>query len=61
MIDAHMDEPGGIVRRVTPERTKVYPRDQVFLDVGAKSPEEVKAMSLDSSRAIRWCPTRPSR
>src|SRR5476649_165539 len=92
MIDAHMDELGGLVRRVTPEgfltmqmlggwldqalvdqrwtilgskgpvraitgirdihivppdeRTKVYPREAVFLDVGAKSAAEVAAMGL---------------
>jgi endoglucanase len=93
MIDAHMDELGGLVRRVTPEghltmqmlggwldqalfdqrwtiigskgpvraitgirdihivpqdeRSKAYPREWVFLDVGAKSPEEVKAMGIE--------------
>lgn len=92
MIDAHMDELGGLVRRVTPEglltmqmlggwldqalvdqrwiilgrkgpvaaitgirdihivpqeeRTKVYPRESVFLDVGAKNPAEVAALGL---------------
>ncbi len=92
MIDAHMDELGGVVRRVTPEgwltmqmlggwldqalldqrwtilgskgkvaaitgirdihitpqdeRTKVYPRESVFLDVGAHSAAEVAAMGL---------------
>jgi putative aminopeptidase FrvX len=92
MVDAHMDELGGIVRRVTPdgyltmqmlggwldqalvdqrwtiigskgpvravtgirdihlvpqeERTKVYPRDSLFLDVGAKNAAEVAAMGL---------------
>jgi len=92
MIDAHMDELGGVVRRVTSEgwltmqmlggwldqalldqrwtilgskgpvlaitgirdihitpqeeRTKVYPRESVFLDVGAKSAAEVEAMGL---------------
>src|SRR5258708_17487239 len=92
MIDAHMDELGGIVRRVTPEgwltmqmlggwldqalvdqrwtilgrkgpvraitgirdihivpqdeRTKLIPRDQVFLDVGAKNAAEVAALGL---------------
>ena len=92
MLDAHMDELGGIVRRVTPEgwltmqmlggwldqalfdqrwtilgskgpikaitgirdihivpadeRTKVYPREAVFLDVGAKSAQEVAAMGI---------------
>jgi endoglucanase len=92
MIDAHMDELGGVVRRVTPEgwlsmqmlggwldqalvdqrwtilgskgpvraitgirdihiasqdeRTKVIPREQVFLDVGAKNAAEVAALGL---------------
>jgi endoglucanase len=93
MIDAHMDELGGLVRRVTSdgyltmqmlggwldqalvdqrwiiigkngpvravtgirdihivpqeERGKPFPRDSVFLDVGAKNAEEVKAMGLE--------------
>jgi endoglucanase len=92
MIDAHMDELGGVVRRVTPEgwlsmqmlggwldqalvdqrwtilgskgpvraitgvrdihiasqdeRTKVIPREQVSLDVGAKNAAEVAALGL---------------
>jgi endoglucanase len=92
MIDAHMDELGGVVRRITPdglltmqmlggwldqalldqrwtivgskgpvraitgirdihiappdERTRVYPRDSVFLDVGAHNVEEVRAMGI---------------
>jgi endoglucanase len=92
MIDAHMDELGGVVRRVTndgyltmqmlggwldqalvdqrwviigskgpvhavtgirdihvvpqDERTKVYPRESVFLDVGAKTPAEVAALGI---------------
>src|SRR3954451_10024275 len=92
MVDAHMDELGGVVRRVTPrglltmqmlggwldqalvdqrwiivgskgpvhavtgirdvhvvppeERTRVYPREWIFLDVGAKSAAEVAAMGL---------------
>ncbi len=92
MIDAHMDELGGVVRRITPdgllamqmlggwldqalvdqrwtivgskgpvkaitgirdihivpaeERARVYPRDSVFLDVGAKSADEVRAMGI---------------
>ena len=92
MVDAHMDELGGIVRRVTPEgwltmqmlggwldqalfdqrwtilgskgpikaitgirdihlvpaeeRTKAYPRESVFLDVGAKSAAEVAALGI---------------
>jgi putative aminopeptidase FrvX len=93
MLDAHMDELGGLIRRVTPdgfltmqmlggwldqalvdqrwviigskgpvravtgirdihivpseERTKVYPRDSLFLDVGAKSAAEVRAMGIE--------------
>ena len=93
MIDAHMDELGGMVRRVTPtgflsmqmlggwldqalvdqrwiiigskgpvhavtgirdihvitpeERTHVFPRESVFLDVGAKSAAEVSAMGVE--------------
>ena len=92
MVDAHMDELGGIVRRVTPEgwltmqmlggwldqalfdqrwtilgskgpvraitgirdihivpteeRAKSYPREAVFLDVGAKSAAEVAALGI---------------
>jgi putative aminopeptidase FrvX len=92
MVDAHMDELGGVVRRVTPkglltmqmlggwldqalvdqrwiivgskgpvravtgirdihvvppeERTRVYPRDSLFLDVGATSEAEVQAMGI---------------
>jgi endoglucanase len=93
MIDAHMDELGGMVRRVTPngfltmqmlggwldqalvdqrwliigskgpvravtgirdvhvvpqdERTRVYPRDSLFLDVGARNADEVRAMGVE--------------
>jgi putative aminopeptidase FrvX len=92
MVDAHMDELGGVVRRVTndgyltmqmlggwldqalvdqrwiiigskgpvhavtgirdvhivpqDERTRVYPRESVFLDVGAKNAAEVAQMGL---------------
>ncbi|HEX3702596.1 MAG TPA: hypothetical protein VHU82_04645 [Vicinamibacterales bacterium] len=92
MVDAHMDELGGVVRRVTPrglltmqmlggwldqalvdqrwiivgskgpvravtgirdvhvvppeERTRVFPRDSLFLDVGAASEAEVAAMGI---------------
>jgi len=92
MLDAHMDELGGVVRRVTPtgylsmqmlggwldqalpdqrwiiigkkgpvhavtgirdvhvvpadERGKVYPRDTLYLDVGANTPAEVAALGL---------------
>ena len=93
MVDAHMDELGGVVRRVTAdgyltmqmlggwldqalvdqrwiiigskgvvhavtgirdihivpaeERTRMYPRDSLFLDIGAKSAAEVAAMGLE--------------
>ncbi len=93
MIDAHMDELGGMVRRITPngfltmqmlggwldqalvdqrwiilgskgpihavtgirdihvvpadERTRVYPRDSLFLDVGAKDAAEAAGMGLE--------------
>jgi putative aminopeptidase FrvX len=93
MVDAHMDELGGMVRRVTndgyltmqmlggwldqalvdqrwtiigskgpvraitgirdihivpqEERTRVYPREWIFLDVGAKSAADVAAMGLE--------------
>src|SRR5262245_49497561 len=92
MVDAHMDELGGVVRRVTPrglltmqmlggwldqalvdqrwiilgskgpvraitgirdvhvvpaeERTRVYPRDSLFLDVGATTAAEAAAMGV---------------
>ena len=92
MLDAHMDELGGVVRRVTPtgflsmqmlggwldqalpdqrwlivgrkgpveavtgirdvhvatpeERTRVYPRDGLYLDVGARTPAEVEALGI---------------
>ena len=92
MLDAHMDELGGMVRRVTPtgflsmqllggwldqalpdqrwiiigskglvhavtgirdvhvvpadERSRVYPRDSLYLDVGAKSAAEIAALGL---------------
>jgi endoglucanase len=93
MIDAHMDELGGMIRRITPngflsmqmlggwldqalvdqrwiiigskgpvravtgirdvhvvppdERTRVYSRDNLFLDVGARSAEEVRALGVE--------------
>ncbi len=93
MIDAHMDELGGMVRRVTPngfltmqmmggwldqalvdqrwviigskgpvhavtgirdihvitpdERTKVFPRESIFLDIGAKNAAEAAAMGVE--------------
>ena len=92
MVDAHMDELGGMVRRITPkglltmqmlggwldqalvdqrwviigskgpvkavtgirdvhvvpadERTRVYPRDSLYLDVGAASEADVRAMGI---------------
>jgi endoglucanase len=93
MIDAHMDELGGMVRRITPggfltmqmlggwldqalpdqrwivigskgpvhavtgirdvhvvpaeERTRVIPRDALYLDIGAKNPAEAAAMGVE--------------
>ena len=98
MVDAHMDELGGMIRRVTPngyltmqmlggwldqalvdqrwiivgskgpveaitgirdihimppdERTRVFPRDSLFLDVGAKNADEVKAMGVGPGDAV---------
>ena len=98
MVDAHMDELGGMVRRVTPqgflsmqmlggwldqalvdqrwiilgskgpvhavtgirdihvlpadERGKVFPRESVFLDVGAKNAAEVAAMGLSAGDPV---------
>ena len=92
MVDAHMDELGGMIRRITPdgylsmqmlggwldqalvdqrwtiitakgsvqaitgirdvhlvppdERTRIYPRDSILLDVGAKTAAEVRAMNI---------------
>ena len=92
MLDAHMDELGGMVRRITPtgflsmqmlggwldqalpgqrwtiigskgpvravtgirdihvvpaeERTRVFPRDSLYLDVGARTSEEVAALGI---------------
>ncbi len=98
MVDAHMDELGGLVRRITPsgfltmqmvggwfdqalvdqrwvilgskgpvyavtgirdihvtpadERSRVFPRDSLFLDVGAKSAEEVRSMGIEQGDPI---------
>jgi endoglucanase len=98
MVDAHMDELGGMVRRVTPnglltmqmlggwldqalpdqrwviigskgpvkavtgirdihvvpadERTRVFPRDGLFLDVGARSEAEVREMGISPGDPI---------
>jgi putative aminopeptidase FrvX len=98
MVDAHMDELGGMVRRIAPnglltmqmlggwldqalpdqrwviigskgpvkavtgirdihvvpadERTKVFPRDSLFLDVGAKNEAEVRAMGIEPGSPI---------
>jgi endoglucanase len=98
MIDAHMDELGGMIRRITPngflsmqmlggwldqalvdqrwtiigskgpvravtgirdvhvvppeERARVYSRDSLFLDVGAKSAEEVRALGIESGDPV---------
>ena len=92
MVDAHMDEVGGMIRRITPdgylsmqmlggwldqalvdqrwliigskgpvraitgirdvhlvppeERTRVYPREAIFLDVGARTAAEVSALGI---------------
>jgi putative aminopeptidase FrvX len=93
MVDAHMDELGGMIRRITPngfltmqmlggwldqalvdqrwiiigskgpvravtgirdihlvpaeERTRVYPRESIFLDVGAKTEAEVRQLGVE--------------
>jgi endoglucanase len=98
MVDAHMDELGGMVRRITPnglltmqmlggwldqalpdqrwviigskgpvkavtgirdihvvpldERTRVIPRDSLYLDVGARSEAEVRAMGIEPGSPI---------
>ena len=98
MVDAHMDELGGLVRRITPngfltmqmlggwldqalvdqrwiiigskgpiravtgirdthvvpaaERTQIYARDTLFLDVGARSDAEVRAMGVDAGDPV---------
>ena len=98
MVDAHMDELGGMVRRVTPtgflsmqmlggwldqalvdqrwvivgskgpvravtgirdihvlpaaERNTVFPRESVFLDVGAKTAEEVAALGITTGDPV---------
>jgi putative aminopeptidase FrvX len=98
MIDAHMDELGGMVRRVTPngfltmqmlggwldqalvdqrwiiigskgpvhavtgirdihivapeERTKVFSRDQLYLDIGAKDAKEAAAMGVEAGDPV---------
>jgi len=100
MVDAHMDELGGVVRRITPngylsmqmlggwldqalvdqrwviignkgpveavtgirdihivapeERTRVFPRDMILMDIGAKNAAEVKAMGVEPG-----CPVVP--
>ena len=103
MLDAHMDELGGIVRRVTPtgflsmqmlggwldqalpdqrwvivgskgpvsavtgirdvhvvpagERDRAFPRDSLYLDVGAKSPAEVAALGIGpGDPVVPWSP-----
>jgi endoglucanase len=98
MVDAHMDELGGVVRRITPrglltmqmlggwldqalvdqrwiiigskgpvhavtgirdvhvttaeERNRVFPRDSLFLDVGAMSEAEVRAMGIEPGAPV---------
>src|ERR1700694_734772 len=93
MVDAHMDELGGMIRRITPkglltmqmlggwldqalvdqrwiilgskgpvravtgirdihttppeERTRVFPREMIFLDIGAKNADEVRGMGVE--------------
>jgi endoglucanase len=98
MVDAHMDELGGMIRRITPtgylsmqmlggwldqalvdqrwiiigskgpvhavtgirdvhvvpaeERTRVFARDGLFLDVGAHTPEEVRALGVEEGDPV---------
>ena len=98
MIDAHMDELGGVIRRVAPngfltmqmlggwldqalvdqrwiivgskglvravtgirdvhivppeERTRVYPRESIFLDVGAKTEAEVRQLGIEAGDPV---------
>jgi endoglucanase len=98
MVDAHMDELGGMIRRITPtgylsmqmlggwldqalvdqrwiiigskgpvhavtgirdvhvvpadERTRVFPRDGLFLDVGAHTADEVRAMGVSEGDPV---------
>src|SRR5579871_1950641 len=98
MVDAHMDELGGVIRRITPrgfltmpmlggwldqalvdqrwiivgskgpihavtgirdahlvsgdERTRVFPRDSLFLDVGAQSEKEVRDMGIEPGAPV---------
>ncbi len=98
MVDAHMDELGGVVRRITPrglltmqmlggwldqalvdqrwiivgskgpvhavtgirdahvvpaeERSRVFSRDSLFLDVGAQSEAEVRAMGIEPGSPV---------
>ena len=98
MVDAHMDELGGMVRRITPnglltmqmlggwldqalpdqrwviigskgpvkaitgirdihvvpadERTRVFPRDSLYLDVGARTEAEVRALGIEPGDPI---------
>lgn len=98
MVDAHMDELGGMIRRITPdgylsmqmlggwldqalvdqrwviitskgsvqaisgirdihlvppeERTRVYPRDSIFLDVGARTAAEARALGIQTGDPV---------
>ena len=98
MVDAHMDELGGVIRRITPrglltmqmlggwldqalvdqrwiivgakgpvravtgirdvhvipteERSRVFPRDSLFLDVGATSDTEVRSMGISAGDPV---------
>jgi len=98
MVDAHMDELGGVIRRIAPngfltmqmlggwldqalvdqrwiivgskgtvravtgirdvhivppeERTRVYPRESIFLDVGAKTEAEVRQLGIEAGDPV---------
>ncbi|HEX4807643.1 MAG TPA: M42 family metallopeptidase [Bryobacteraceae bacterium] len=98
MVDAHMDELGGMIRRITPnglltmqmlggwfdqalvdqrwviigskgpvkaitgirdihvvpqdERTRVFPRDSLYLDIGAASADQVRAMGIEAGDPV---------
>jgi endoglucanase len=103
MVDAHMDELGGMIRRITPtgfltmqmlggwldqalvdqrwviigskgpvyavtgirdahvipaeERNRVFPRDRLYLDVGAKNEAEVREMGISpGDPVVPWSP-----
>lgn len=98
MVDAHMDELGGMIRRITPnglltmqmlggwldqalvdqrwiiigskgpvkavtgirdihvipqdERTRVFPRDSLYLDIGAGSADQVRALGIEAGDPV---------